>query len=153
MYRNILVPVDGSPTAGRALHEAIELARSLGSCLRVLHIVNSAYWIAPGATPGGADDLFTQMRSSGESIVHEATVAARAAGVEVDGKLLEAPGQHAGDFILDEARAWPAHLIVCGTHGRSGLRRLLMGSDAEYVVRHSAVPVLLVRSPALTAPR
>lgn len=153
MYRNILVPIDGSPTAGRGLQEAIELARSLGSRLRVLHVVNSAYWVAPGATPGGTDDLFTQMRSSGESIVHEATVAARSAGVEVDGKLLEAPGQHAGEFILEEARAWPAQLIVCGTHGRSGLRRLLMGSDAEYVVRLSAIPVLLVRSPAAAEPK
>jgi nucleotide-binding universal stress UspA family protein len=147
MYQNILVPLDGSPTAGRGLHEAIELGRALGSRLRLLHIVNSAYWITPGAAPAGSEELFTQMRSSGESIVHEATVAARAAGVDVDSRLIEAPGQHAGEFIIDEARAWPAQLIVCGTHGRRGLRRLLMGSDAEYVLRHSEIPVLLVRSP------
>ena len=46
---------------------------------------------------------------------------------------------------MKEAQAWPADVIVCGTHGRRGIRRIVMGSDAEYIVRHSPVPVLLVR--------
>jgi nucleotide-binding universal stress UspA family protein len=146
MYQNILVPTDGSETAGLGLHEAIQLARTLKARIRVLHVVNKTPFIAAGATPVVIDELISQLRSNGESVVHEATTAARAAGVEVDSRLIEALGDRAGEIILAEARDWPAHLIVCGTHGRRGLKRILMGSDAEYVVRHSPVPVLLVRA-------
>jgi nucleotide-binding universal stress UspA family protein len=144
MYQNILVPVDGSATAERALREAIQLARVLSSRIRVIHVVNGAPWIAHGA-PGVTEEFVTQLRSTGESIIHEAKVAVRSAGVEVDDRLIEAIGEQAGDIVVAEANEWPAELIVCGTHGRRGLKRLLMGSDAEHIVRHSPAPVLLVR--------
>lgn len=144
MYQNILVPVDGSDTADRALREAIQLARNLSSRIRVMHVVNSTPWIAQGA-PGVIEELVTQLRSTGESIIHEAKTAVRQAGIEVDHRLIEAIGERAGEIIVGEANDWPADLIVCGTHGRRGLRRLLVGGDAEYIVRHSPVPVLLIR--------
>jgi len=144
MYQKILVPIDGSETAERALREAIQLARSLSSRIRVMHVINSTPWITQGA-PGVMEELLSQLRSTGESIVHEAKTAVRAAGLEVDDRLIEAVGERAGEFVVDEAKDWPAGLIVCGMHGRRGLRRLLMGGDAEYIVRHSPVPVLLVR--------
>jgi nucleotide-binding universal stress UspA family protein len=144
MYSNILVPVDGSDTAAKALREAIELARSLSSRIRVMHVVNSTPWIAQGA-PGVIEELVSQLRSTGESIIHEAKTAVRQAGLEVDDRLIEAIGERAGELIVGEANDWPADLIVCGTHGRRGLKRLLVGGDAEYIVRHSPVPVLLVR--------
>lgn len=146
MYRNILVPIDGSPTAALGLHEAIGLARSLGSRLRIFHVVGGALWLGPESVSAQIAEILAQMRSTGESLVHDAKMTARAAGLaEVEGGLIESPSQHPGDLILAEARDWPADLIVCGTHGRGGLRRMLMGSDAEYVVRSSPVPVLLVR--------
>ena len=144
MYQNILVPVDGSDTAAKALREAIELARSLSSHIRVMHVVNSTPWIAQGV-PAAIEEFLTQLRSTGESIIHEAKTAARSAGIEVDHRLIEALGDRAGEVIVAEANDWPAQLIVCGTHGRRGLKRLLVGGDAEYIVRHSPVPVLLVR--------
>ena len=61
--------------------------------------------------------------------------------------LREAIGERVGPFVISAAADWPAQLIVCGTHGRRGLTRMLLGSDAEYIVRHSSVPVLIVRSP------
>jgi nucleotide-binding universal stress UspA family protein len=61
--------------------------------------------------------------------------------------MVEAFGAEAGERIIEQASAWPADLIVCGTHGRRGVRRILMGSDAEYILRHSSVPVLMVRCP------
>ncbi|MDE2263408.1 MAG: universal stress protein [Gammaproteobacteria bacterium] len=144
MYQNILVPVDGSDTADRALREAIQLARNLSSRIRIMHVVNSTPWITQGA-PGVIEELVTQLRSTGESIIHEAKTAVRQAGIEVDHRLIEAIGERAGEIIVGEANDWPAHLIVLGTHGRRGLRRLLVGGDAEYIVRHSPVPVLLIR--------
>lgn len=148
MYQNILVPLDGSETAALGLHEAIELARTLDARIRLLHVVNKTPWLAAGAAPPVIEDLVAQYRSTGESILHEAKTAARAAGIEVQDRLIEALGDRAGEIIVGEAREWPAHLIVCGTHGRRGLKRILMGSDAEYVVRHSPVPVLLIRARA-----
>ena len=60
-------------------------------------------------------------------------------------KLVETPAGSVGTMIVEQAQEWPADLIVLGTHGRRGIRRLVMGSDAEYVVRTTPVPVLLVR--------
>ena len=146
MYRNILIPVDGRQTAQQALDEAIELARSLSSRIRILHVVNSMPWVTQGS-PGVLEELMDKLRSTGESIVHEAKTAVRSAGLEVDHRLIEAMGERAGEYIVAEANNWPAELIVCGTHGRRSLNRLLVGGDAEYIIKHSPVPVLLVRGP------
>jgi len=146
MYRNILVPIDGSDTAQRGLHEAIALAKSLGSRIRLLHVINEAPLLSPVAMGASFDRIFEQMRNYGTSILHVAEAAVRDSGVEAETQLIEANGGLAGEHILREAASWPAHLIVCGTHGRRGVRRIVVGSDAEYVVRQSNVPVLLVRA-------
>jgi nucleotide-binding universal stress UspA family protein len=65
--------------------------------------------------------------------------------------MIESFGGRAADFIVEQARKWRADLIVLGTHGRRGVRRLVMGSDAEQVIRATRVPVLLVRSKATPA--
>lgn len=146
MYRNILVPIDGSSTSALGVREAIRLAKALGSRIRLLHVVNKTPWVAPGVVPAVIDDLVGQLISAGESFLRRAHAEVHDAGIEVDDRLLEALGERAGELVIDEARAWPAELIVCGTHGRRGVRRMLMGSDAEHIVRHSSVPVLLVRA-------
>jgi nucleotide-binding universal stress UspA family protein len=61
--------------------------------------------------------------------------------------LLETLGHRVAELIIKQAKKWRADVIVLGTHGRRGLARVLMGSDAEIVVRESPVPVLLVRAP------
>lgn len=94
--------------------------------------------------------LVDQLRSGGECILHDSVSVARAAEVDVDSRLIEAMGTEAGECIIEEATSWPADLIVCGTHGRRGVRRVLMGSDAEYVLRRSPVPVLMVRGPGVS---
>ena len=66
-------------------------------------------------------------------------------GVKAAASLVESRGRPVSDVILDEARKWRADLIVMGTHGRRGVNRLLLGSDAERVLRSAPVPVLLVR--------
>ena len=64
--------------------------------------------------------------------------------------MIESFGGRAAEFIVAQAKKWGADLIVLGTHGRRGVKRLVMGSDAEQVVRTSPVPVLLVRAKAAT---
>jgi nucleotide-binding universal stress UspA family protein len=71
----------------------------------------------------------------------------RGTGVAVETVLLGARGNRVADLIVKQAKKWHADLIVLGTHGRRGVARVLMGSDAEIVVRETPVPVLLVRSP------
>ena len=145
MYGKILVPVDGSETSAAGLDEAIKLAKVHGSQLRVLHIVNELvldYGYAPGFY---GDDLFEALRKGGREILGEAKAAVARQGIEPSCVMLESIGGAAADLILEQAKEWGADLIVMGTHGRRGVARLAMGSDAEQVVRGSKVPVLLVR--------
>jgi nucleotide-binding universal stress UspA family protein len=153
MYNSILVALDGSDAARAALAEAIALARQVGGRLRLLHVVNGTPWTVSEVTGEALQQLIDGLRGTGESLLHEAITSARAAGVEADTRLIEAPGADAGEYVLKEASAWPADLVVCGTQGRRGVHRILMGSDAEYIVRHTPVPVLLVRAPAEAAHR
>jgi nucleotide-binding universal stress UspA family protein len=146
VYKQILVATDGSDTGDAAVAESARLARALEARLRVFHAITTTPWAIEDVDGRLLQQLIDQLRSTGESLVHEATQAARAQGVETEARLIEALGEEAGRCIVQEAAAWPADLIVCGTHGRRGIRRLLMGSDAEYVVRHSDIPVLLVRA-------
>jgi nucleotide-binding universal stress UspA family protein len=146
VYKNILVPIDGSDTARLGLNEAIELAKSLGSRIRLIHVISDAALLSPYTAGIAFEHLLEGARDYGQSLLRDAQAVVRQANVEVDAKLAEASGGPAGEQIVLEASAWRADLIVCGTHGRRGLRRLVMGSDAEYIVRLSPVPVLLVRS-------
>ncbi len=143
VYGKILVPVDGSRTATLGLREALKLAQTHGAHIRLIHVVDE---LAAATTAPAGDELIVQLRSAGTSILSEAAAAARNAHVPVDTKLIEIAGGRAGAHIVQEARTWLADLIVCGTHGRHGIGRVVMGSDAEDIVRHSPVPVLLVPS-------
>ncbi|HMD74819.1 MAG TPA: universal stress protein [Steroidobacteraceae bacterium] len=145
MYKKILVPVDGSDTSALGLSEAVKLAKNQGSAIRLVHIVDE-YVLDYAYSPGlYATNVIETMRTTGQSVLDKAAAAVKEAGVAVESVLLETIGGPAADLIVAQAKAWPADLIVIGTHGRRGLRRLAMGSDAEQVLRSSPVPVLLVR--------
>jgi nucleotide-binding universal stress UspA family protein len=145
MYGKILVPVDGSETSTRGLNEAIKIAKVQGSQLRLVHIVNEFILDITYSAGAFPQNLIESLVKSGRSILDAGEAAARKAGVTVDSVLLESIGGVAADLILAEAKTWQPDLIVMGTHGRRGLARLALGSDAENVVRAAAVPVMLVR--------
>jgi len=146
MYRKILVPIDGSATSNAGLAEAIRLAASQQSALRLVHVAED-FKLVPGAEAvvylGDTIDL---MRESGKQILAQGEALARAAGLAPESVLRETVGGRAATLIVDEARTWGADLIVLGTHGRRGFERLIMGSDAEEIVRTTPVPILLVRT-------
>jgi nucleotide-binding universal stress UspA family protein len=141
-----LVPIDGSATSSCGLNEAIKVAGKFGGRIRLVHIVNEL--ISAGAEGAGiySGDLMVSLRNGGKSLLAQAAAQVRRQGVEVDSVMIESLGVSAADFIVEQARLWPADLIVMGTHGRRGLVRVAMGSDAESVVRIAPVPVLLVRN-------
>ena len=148
MYARILVPIDGSGAAERGRVEAIALAHRLGSTLRILHVVGARMLGAAACVYAPPEQVVDDWRIAGERLVPAAVERVRARGVKAEGSVRCDPGRHVHELILEEARSANAELIVMGTHGRDGLPRLLLGSDAEFVLRESPVPVLLVRGPA-----
>jgi len=147
MYTKILVPVDGSATSLLGLQEAIQLAKDQKAALRLLHVVHDFLVAGGHGAAAYTSQLRQDLRARGEKALEDAVAIVRKQGLEVETKMVETPGGSVGEMIVEQAKAWPADLLVLGTHGRRGIRRLVMGSDAEYVVRMTPVPVLLVRSP------
>jgi nucleotide-binding universal stress UspA family protein len=152
MFRRILVPIDGSPTSNRGLEEAIDLASDRKAKICLLHVIDEL------VVTGGADGMmyvpqsyineFIQaLRAGGQKLLTGAAAKVRKHGIEVEAVLLETVGRRVADEIIKQAKKWRADVIVLGTHGRRGLSRVVMGSDAEMVLRETPVPVLLVRSP------
>lgn len=146
MFKRILVSVDGSHTAELALQKAINLAKELQAQLRIVHVVDviniNLYTEIPN--PSEVSDAMIRI---GQEILRKAEAVAREAGIEAETKLIEinSLGQRIPEVIANNAEAWPAELIVIGTHGRRGLSHLFLGSVAEGVVRVATKPVLLIR--------
>ena len=146
MYKKILVAVDGSPVSEAALRAAFDLAKTMGATLRIAHAVDEATlnWDAEYVDPA---EIWNAMAQSGRSILEKAAAAAAAAGIPADTKLIEIAtvGKRIPEAIADEAAAWPADIVVVGTHGRRGFSHMFLGSVAEGIVRVSTKPVLLIR--------
>ena len=147
MYKRILVPIDGSPTSDLGCREAIQIAQGLGSRLHFLNVVDPRLLFAEVSSKLGPQELLDIWRAGGERLVAQAVATAAAAGVSADSAVRCDPKMRVCDEILEEAKRVDADLVVMGTHGRRGVGRLLLGSDAEYVLRLSLVPVLIVRAP------
>lgn len=142
MYQQILIPVDGSSTSEHALQEALRFAQHHGAQLELVYVVENilskeGFVIYP--------ELQEAMRNKGRKILTQAQNIAQKAGMTAETKLLEAGGARIASVILAEAKRWRADLIVIGTHGRTGINKLIFGSVAEGVVRASHIPVLLIR--------
>ena len=147
MYARILVPIDGSATSNDGLGEAINLAKQLGSQLVLLHVVEDFSVALELASVASFEDSRTALYEAGRRRLDTAASRAAAAGVPTETVLNEQTAGRACDAILEQARMQRCELIVMGTHGRRGLDRLVMGSDAELVLRGAGVPVLMVRHP------
>ena len=147
MYPKILVPLDGSDTAAQGLQEAIALARQLKSRLQLLHVVDDYPLMVEMAAVVNFETLRQSMRQYGQDLLDKAKRLAADQDVEAYTQLCEITHGRVAEAILEQSNALGCKLVVMGTHGRRGLSRTVMGSDAEQVVRGSNVPVLLVRRP------
>lgn len=146
MFRRILVAVDGSHVSDGALAEALDLARDQQAELRIVHVVDTV----PQEIPVVFLDFDAYREAAlatGRAVLGEAVAAARSADVDAEPELVEILSAHPSIGILEEAVRWSADLIVMGTHGRTGLMHLLLGSVAESVVRDGRFPVLLIKGP------
>jgi nucleotide-binding universal stress UspA family protein len=146
-YKRILVPIDGSRTANLGLREAMRLAKGQRAALHLVHVVDRHFLLLSGLEGGMyTDELLSDMTKYGRRILRKAEALVKSERLKCSLALLETLTGPAADLIVREAKKARADLIVIGTHGRRGVKRLVLGSDAEQIVRTSPVPVMLVRS-------
>jgi nucleotide-binding universal stress UspA family protein len=147
MYRNILVAVDGSPTSDQGLKHAVTLAAEQHAALTALYVLDIYAAVSELQMSYAAmyDQQLEVMRRYGRQVLDKAATMAAAGGVQAQCVLREVGVARVADVIAEEA-AKGFDLLVLGTHGRRGLRRFMLGSDAELVLRMAPIPVLLVRS-------
>jgi nucleotide-binding universal stress UspA family protein len=146
VYKRILVPVDGSSTSIAGLNEALRLAKNQGAKLKLLHIVDEMMIFGSSEAGFDIEPVIESMKRGGKRVLDRAAKLAAARGIRPETELWENVTSRVADVLIARARRWRADLIVMGTHGRRGVNRMLLGSDADLVVRNSPVPVLLVRS-------
>jgi nucleotide-binding universal stress UspA family protein len=144
MYKRILVPTDGSDTSNSALKEAIALAKDQHSTLRLFHVVDLATTYSAVNAPHVIEHQ-NASQAEGQKVITDASEPVLAAAIEFDSKCVITFDKRIPDLIEEEASQWSADLIVIGTHGRRGIRRLFLGSVAEGLARISSRPLLLIR--------
>ncbi|MCJ8162766.1 MULTISPECIES: universal stress protein [Acinetobacter] len=143
-YQNILVPVDGSETSFAAVKQAAELAKAFGSKITVVQVLAlDPYIAAEYITAAQTNDLIERARTSIQATLEEAKAKFSAEGLQVEARLLE--GQVIHQEIINAAKETNADLIVIGSHGRTGLKKLFLGSVAQNILGDTGVPVLVVR--------
>jgi nucleotide-binding universal stress UspA family protein len=138
MYKNIVLAYDGSKFSNKALQEALRIAKSSGGSLLILSVVDITDEFESEA-PGLTDKMTEKLLKSAQKALEKAVAAKVKAKVEV----------HVGDayeMIVETARKKKADIIVMGSHGRTGLTRLLMGSVTSRVIGHAPCSVIVVRA-------
>lgn len=142
MTKQILVPIDGSPQSDDALEHAL---REFGSHdITVFHVIDpiDAGYTAPVGIPGGSEEWYESAKADSEALFEEAQEVADEYGVTLDtARELGRPSRTIVEYADDEG----FDQIVMGSHGRSGVSRILLGSVAEAVVRRATMPVTVVR--------
>jgi universal stress protein A len=145
MFNRILVPTDFSPSSDAAFEYARILAAKFGSSLQLLHVIDepnaSSAFVADGFAPNTENIREGMLMQARERLAQVMKVAARAHIRVTADAVIGMPAS----AIVSYAAATGTSLVVMGTHGRTGLAHLLMGSVAEHVVRTAPCPVLSVR--------
>jgi nucleotide-binding universal stress UspA family protein len=145
MYSHILVATDGSPLAAKAVTHGLSLARALGA--RVTAVTVTEPW-ATVAPPEVLNEPFVQgfeqaANEEAKRILDSVEAAAKAAGVACS--VSHVRDRFPAEGILEATASSRADLIVMASHGRRGLAKFLLGSQATEVLTHSTVPVLICR--------
>jgi nucleotide-binding universal stress UspA family protein len=142
MYSNILVALDGSEAGQRALGRAIDLAKTGKAKLHAVYVVETGLFSSL-PTDNTVEIMYNVLRMEGESVLDKAKTEAAAGGVTLTTHLKFG---HAGSEVITLSESVKADLVVVGSHGKSQTDRLLIGSVSTFVVTHSKVSTLVVRS-------
>jgi nucleotide-binding universal stress UspA family protein len=147
MYKRILVATDGSTLSKKAVTSAIQLAATCGAELIALKVVPrypQAYF--EGSIPLAAEDVNRiegQWTEAAKAALEAVQKTAKNKGVE--SKAVTVKSDVVSDAIIATAKKHKADLIVMASHGRKGIKRLLLGSETQQVLTHSHIPVLVLR--------
>jgi nucleotide-binding universal stress UspA family protein len=153
LFRRILAPTDGSEASLPAVTVADRLASALGAELRFLFVIPSMLPLSDPFGTGGLamvnyDEILASLEAQGKAALEAAKAGAKTPKVSTE--LLRSEYRREADAIVGYAKEGGFDLVVMGTHGRTGLDRLLLGSVAEGVTHHATVPLLLVRPSQVT---
>jgi nucleotide-binding universal stress UspA family protein len=149
MYSNIVCAIDGSDLSTKAFTHAIALAGKLGAKLTAVTVTEPSVIIAPGAEMMMVDtssimaELDKAKAESAKGVLADADKLASAAGIALATQ--HVPDLPAAEGIIKSAKTAGADLIIMGSHGRRGLGRLLLGSQAAEVLAHAEIPVLIIK--------
>jgi nucleotide-binding universal stress UspA family protein len=144
MYRNILVPTDGSDITVKAVQTAITLAKTLGAKLTTISVKEPfPYSAISEMQPVPPQEFYDAQERIAAARVQAVVKEATAAGLECAAFTVEA--LHPWEAVVDHAKAQGCDLIIMASHGRRGVSALLLGSETQKVLTHCNVPVLVVK--------
>ncbi|MGA8786020.1 MAG: universal stress protein [Polaromonas sp.] len=147
MYQRILVATDGSALSKKAVRNAIDLAAAVGADLVALYVVPRypVSYFEGGITISVQDIARTEKQWSdkGQAVVDAVQQTAQAEGVNA--KAVVTQSDLVAESIIAAAKKHKCDLIVMASHGRKGIKRVLLGSETQHVLTHSTVPVLVLR--------
>ncbi|AVH48786.1 MULTISPECIES: universal stress protein [Acinetobacter] len=144
-YKHLLVPVDESPMSYAAAEQALSLAKDLNCPVTIMSVIAvdpfvgvDFYKVAPAIT-----DYFMQAEQNAQNRLAEIQQSFSREGISVDTKIIR--GVAASEGIVQIANEIGADLIIMGSHGRTGVKKMMLGSVAQNVLTQSPVPVLIVK--------
>ena len=147
MYQRILIATDGSDLSEKAVHDGLELARLCGASVVALKVVprypRSYFEGGAAVDPAEVKRIEAQWSEAAQGLVNEVKQRGKAAGVAV--KAVVVKSDLIAEAILAAAKKHECDLVVMASHGRKGLKRLLLGSETQHVLTHSHIPVLVLR--------
>lgn len=144
MFKHILVPVDGSSTSQLAVEKAIGLAKAFGSRVTSIFVIDPYPFTGVGTDFAyGQAEYLSAATAEANAAIKDAKATFDAAGISVETSVIEAHAAWRG--VVQAAESMQADLIVMGSHGRSGLEKLVLGSVTQAVLSHTRLPVMVVR--------
>ena len=144
MFKHILVPIDGSSTSLLAIEKAIGLAKAFGSRVSAVYVIDPYPFAGVGADFSyGQAEYLSAATAEANAAIKDAKIAFEQADISVNTSVIEAGAAWRG--VVQAADSLQTDVIVMGSHGRSGLEKLVLGSVTQAVLAHTRLPVLVVR--------
>ena len=147
MFKNVLIPTDGSKMSLKASKSGIAFAKSINARVTGCHVVEPflPYYFGDYIPPDmpTPKEFERRAREAGERYLRQIEIAARAAGLAYSGSVVKSDSPYAG--IISAARKGRCDLIFMASHGRHGLSGLLLGSETHKLLTHSKIPILVCR--------
>lgn len=145
MFKSILLPTDGSALSEKAAATAIEFAQLNHAAIVGICVIQPLPFPSMGDSGAVIDSgqFETQMQGAAQRNIDKLATAARAVDVPFQGVIVLSPSPH--EEIVEAAKKFGCDIIIMASHGRTGLNRLLLGSETQKVLAHTTLPVMVLR--------